>query len=185
MPHQSPLSPDEQEQLAHAGLRVAKIMSAARVAAFNGWTLGAFAVISLLFSFSSLTALLMGLGLGWVAWNEFKGKNRIRTLDVTAPDFLGKNQLGLMALIVVYSLVSIYRALTQPLPHLSELEEAIGPVGDLITSLAVSVYISVIVLTILFQGLNARYYFARREMLASYMAETPTWIIKIQKQMRS
>lgn len=181
MPDPNPLSPEQQRQLTDAVAQSTKIRAAARIATFNGWTIGFFAVISLLFAYSSLTALIMGLGLGWIAWNEFKGRDRIRTLDPTAPTFLGKNQLGFMGLVVVYAIWSIYRTLTEPMPYLDEIEEALGPIGDVVTSITVSVYLIVILLTVLFQGLNARYYFARKAMIDEYLSETPDWIVEIQR----
>ena len=39
----------------------------------------------------------------------------------------------------------------------------------------------VIVLTALFQGLNARYYFARSQRVKDYLKETPGWIVEIQR----
>lgn len=183
MPDPNPLSPEQRQQLANAGDRSSKILAAAKIAAFNGWTIGFFAVVSLLFAFFSLTALVMGLGLGWIAWNEFKGRDRIRAFDPTAPTFLGKNQLGFMSLVTVYALWSIYLTLTEPIPHLDEIEEALGPIGDLVTSITISVYLVVILLTVLFQGLNARYYFARKKMIAEYLSETPDWIVDIQRQL--
>jgi hypothetical protein len=181
MPDMSPLSPEQKQQLADAGERSTKILGAARVAAFNGWTIGFFAAVSLLFAFSGLTALLMGLGLGWIAWNEFKGRDRLRAFDPTAATFLGKNQLHFMGLVLTYALWSVYRTLTEPIPHLDEIEEAIGPIGDLVTSITVSVYLVVILLTVLFQGLNAKYYFARGPMLEEYLKNTPEWVVEMRK----
>ena len=180
MPKSNPLSPEQQQQLAAASARATKILAAAKVATFNGWTIGVFAIISLLFAFGSLTALVMGIGLGWIAWNEFTGRTRLRAFDPTAPAFLGKNQLALLSLIGTYALVSIYRTLTQPIPHLAELEEVVGPVGDL-TSVSVAVYVAVIVLTVIFQGVNARYYFARQKMIEEHLAETPAWVVALQR----
>ena len=46
---EGPLSPDQQEQLALANRRAKKVLGAAKVATFNGWSIGLFAAISLLF----------------------------------------------------------------------------------------------------------------------------------------
>ncbi|MCH7474131.1 MAG: hypothetical protein IIA27_05610, partial [Gemmatimonadetes bacterium] len=46
---QGPLSPDQQEQLALANRRAKKVLGAAKVATFNGWSIGLFAAIGLLF----------------------------------------------------------------------------------------------------------------------------------------
>jgi len=181
MTDSDPFSPEQQQQLADAKEKAKKILAASRVAAFNGWTVGTFAVISLLFAFFSFTSLIMGIGLGWVARNELRGKERIRAFDPAAATLLGRNQLGLLSLIAAYALVSIYRTLTEPIPHLAEIEEAFGPIGDFVTSATVSVYVGVIVLTLIYQGLNARYYFARKQMIDEYLLETPNWVVDLQR----
>ena len=43
------------------------------------------------------------------------------------------------------------------------------------------VYGIVIVLTLLVQGLNARYYFVRVQQLQDYLAQTPKWIVDMQR----
>jgi hypothetical protein len=57
----------------------------------------------------------------------------------------------------------------------------LGTTGDLVTSLTVAVYAVVIVLTLLFQGLNARYYFARIKLVQGYLEQTPAWIVDLQR----
>ena len=87
-----------------------------------------------------------------------------------------------MALIVVYSAWSMMRAVSNPDPELAQLTEILGPdVGDLVQSLTVSVYTAVIVATVIFQGLNARYYFVRIERLLEYLRTTPKWILSLQR----
>lgn len=183
MPNPSPLSPDQERELAEARTRAAKILSAARVATFNGWTLGIIAAFSLLFAFGSVVALVMGLGLGWIAWNEFRGRARLRAFDPAGAVSLGRNQLFLLGLIAAYALFSIYHTLTSPIPDLAELEQVVGPVGGTIRSVMVGVYGAVLVLTALVQGLNARYYLARRQMIERYLAETPEWVVALQRTM--
>jgi hypothetical protein len=175
-----PLSPEQQEELALANARAQKILAATKVATFNGWTIGAFAAITLLFALFSLTALVIGVALAIVARNEFRGRGLLRRFDARGPQLLGWNQVGFMTLIIAYSVWSIYGALTNPLPQLEELEAVLGTTEDLITNLTVAVYAVVIVLTLLFQGLNARYYFARIKLVQEYLEETPAWIIDLQ-----
>ena len=99
-----PLSPEQQRQLAQANQRARKVLSAARVATFNGWTIGSIAGFSLLFGLFSRTALVMGIAMGIVAWNEFRGRALLRAFDPAGPRLLGKNQLGFLAVIVGYCL---------------------------------------------------------------------------------
>lgn len=183
-----PLSPEQQEELALANARAQKILAATKVATFNGWTIGAFAAItllvalfSLLFALFSLTALVIGVGMAIVARNEFHGRGLLRRFDAQGPQLLGRNQIGFMTLIIGYCVWSIYSALTNPIPQLEELEAVLGTTGDLVTNLTVAVYAVVIVLTLLFQGLNARYYFARIKLVQGYLEQTPAWIVDLQR----
>jgi hypothetical protein len=43
-------------------------------------------------------------------------------------------------------------------------------------------YGAVSVVTIIFQGLNALYYFSRAKLLRAYLAETPSWIVEVQRR---
>ena len=142
------------------------MLVAAKVAGFNGWALGGFAALSLLSGLSSMTVLTVGLGLAIVAWNEFRGRKMLRRFDPRGPRLLGRNQLGLMALLVGYGLWGIYMGLTgttELTALLKELEPVFGPIGHLQRSLTLAVYGGVILLSIIFQGLNALYYFTRAE----------------------
>jgi hypothetical protein len=50
-------------------------LGAVRVAGFNGWSIGFFAVLSLAFGLFSLTSFLVGVGLAVVPRNEFVGRS--------------------------------------------------------------------------------------------------------------
>lgn len=176
-PEPPPLTADQQQALADARQRAARILSAARVATFNGWTLGIFAVLSLLFALGSVTALVMGLGLGAIAWNEFHGRDGLRAFDPAAPKRLALNQLALLGLITGYALLSMYHALTAPIPDLNEIEEMVGPVGDLVQQVMVAVYAVLIVATGVVQGLMARYYGRRTALIAEFREKTPAWVV--------
>ena len=176
-----PLSPEQREELARANERAKKVLGAARVATFNGWAIGVFAAVSLLFAVFSLTALVVGIGMAIVAWNEFRGRRLLRRFDSHGPQLLGRNQLGFMGLLIGYCLWSIYSTLTNPIAQLEELEAIAGPIGELVTTLTLTVYGVVILLSLLIQGLNARYYFARTKLMQDYLNETPAWIIDLQR----
>ncbi len=186
---EGPLSPDQQEQLALANRRAKKVLGAAKVATFNGWSIGLFAAIGLLFAmFSfllfdsfSFTTLVMGIGLAVVARNEFRGRDLLRSFSPHGPRLLGKNQLGFMSLLIVYCLWNIYGALTNPITEIEGMEALAEAAGDLVTSLTVAVYGVVIVVSVLIQGLNARYYFVRARLVEDYVRETPEWIVELQR----
>ena len=181
MTNGAPLTPQQREELAEANQRAKKLLGAAKVAAFNGWTIGVFAAISLLFGIFSMTALVMGVGMAVVARNEFRGRMMLRRFDADGPSFLGRNQLGFMALIIVYCLWSMYQTVSNPITEIAGLEAIAGSVGDIVTNLTLAVYGGVIVLTALFQGLNARYYFARVKRVEDYLDKTPGWIVDVQR----
>lgn len=180
-PDRGPLSPEQQRELAEANQRARKVLGAARVATFNGWTIGCIAGVSLLFGLFSLTALVMGLAMGVIAWNEFRGRVRVRAFDPEGPRLLGKNQLGLLAVIVTYCLWSIHVTTTGENPEMAEIEAMIGDVSGLVTQLTVMVYWIVILVSAVVQGLNARYYFSRERIVREYVQHTPEWIVQLQR----
>ena len=90
-----------------------------------------------------------------------------------------------MGLIIVYCLWKMYPTTADPDPQLAELTELLG--GDLdevMRSLTLAVYTGVIAATAIFQGLNARYYFRRIEMIRGYLSETPAWVLELQESAR-
>ena len=182
-----PLTPEHQRALAEANQRVRKVMAAGKMAAFNGWTSGIFAALTLPFALFSLTALVVGAALALVAWNEFRGRKLLLHFDGRGPRVLGWNQLGFMTLLIGYGLWGIYSALTGPNPYadqikaMPELEQMLGPIDEMHLILAVAVYGCLIVFSAIFQGLNALYYFTRRKHLDAYLVRTPLWIVDLQK----
>lgn len=192
-----PLTDADHLAVAEAQRRGQKIRRAAAVAAFNGWVLATFAGLSALFVvFSaalgglSASGLLVTVGLAALAWGEFRGRTRLLRFDPSGATLLGWNQVGLLALIVAYCAWSLYAGLSQPnaisqeIQANSELRAALGSGGeidDLYKMLVVAVYGSVIALSVLFQGLNALYYFSRRKHVEAYLAETPDWVVALQR----
>ncbi len=182
-----PLSPQHRRDLAEADRRARSVRRAAKVAAFNGWSIGSFAALSLPFALFSITGVIMTGGLAAVAYNEFRGRKLLSRFDQRGPRVLGWNQLGLMGLLIGYSLWNIYLATTGPSPYNEqlganpELASMLGSVGDLYTSITLAVYGGVIVFSVIFQGLNALYYFTREKHLQSYLSQTPAWIVDLQR----
>ena len=181
MTDDAPLTAEQRLELMEANERARKVLGAAKVATFNGWTTGFFAAVSLLFAIFSLTGLVMGIGLGIVARNEFRGREMLRRFDPLGPRLLGRNQLGFMSLIIVYCLWSMYQTANNPITDIPGLEAIVESYGSLVTNLTLAVYGIVIVLTAVFQGLNARYYFARTQRIKDHVRETPDWILEIQR----
>jgi hypothetical protein len=182
-----PLTPEQQNALEQAGDRARAFTGAAKVAAFNGWSVGIFAAVTLLFGLFDLTALVVGVGMAVVARNEFKGRAGILRTDPTGPGLLWKNQLGFMGLIIAYCLWSIYRIVAHPDPLMAELTAEVTQLlgedaEELVRSLSLTVYQAVIAGTVLFQGLNALYYFRRVAMIEGYLRDTPDWVSELQRR---
>jgi multisubunit Na+/H+ antiporter MnhE subunit len=178
------LTPEQKQAIGDAKAREASFAGAAKVAAFNGWTFGFFAAISILFGLFSIPGFLVGVGLAAVTRNEFVGRKRLLAYDPEGLELLWRNQIGLMALIVAYCAWSLYRAVAFPDPGLADMTEIIGQEGvALMQELTAGAYVAVIVLTVLFQGLNARYYFVRIARLREYLRDTPSWVLDLQRSL--
>lgn len=173
------LTPEQLSALQDARGRAKGILAAAKVAAFNGWTLGILAGLTILFGLTSPLLIALGVGMGVVARNEFRGRDLLRAFDPRGPGLLTRNQLGLMALIVAYCGWSLLRAYTHPDPQWATLQELAGLEPDFIADLLVAGYSAAIALTVLVVGLNARYYARRTALMRDFLADTPGWVVEI------
>ena len=187
-----PLTAAHRRELTAARDRSKAIRKAARVAAFNGWSTAAIAAFSAMFLLFDRSgwAIAMTLGLSIVAFNEFRGRKRLLNYDPSAATLLGWNQLGLLAMVVVYCLWSIYGsadeagAVRAELKGYSDLDAALGTTGGfegMFKTITYAVYGGVIALSVLFQGGNALYYFTRRRHVEDFIAETPEWVRDVQR----
>jgi hypothetical protein len=180
----NPFSAVHRRELASARDRAKTIRKAARVAAFNGWTTVLIAVCSGPFALFDITTLAITVLLSFVAFNEFRGRRRLLQFDPSAATLLGWNQLGLLAVIVAYSLWSLHTntgdtgALSAQLQSYGDLDSVLGATGGfegLYKTVTYAMYGGVIGLSLLFQGGNALYYFSRRRHIEDFNAETPEW----------
>lgn len=187
-----PLTQEHHRELALAAGRAKRIRKVARVAAFNGWTIGIFAAVSapfVLFSFS-MAGFFVTVGLAIIAYNEFQGRKRLLRFDPSSSTLLGWNQVALLALIIVYCLWMLFSGLTGAGPFAAEIKAnpeitaALGSLGNfdsLYKVIVVAFYGTVIVLSAIFQGLNALYYFTCRKHVEAYVQETPDWVLDLQR----
>jgi hypothetical protein len=184
-----PLTAEHHRELALARQRSKSIHKAARVAAFNGWATAAVALLSAPFALFSISGAMVFIGLSVVAYNEFRGRKRLSQFNPSAATFLGWNQLGLLAIVVGYCLWALHANLNEAssvsaeLATFSELETALGSPEQFETLARQIVFLfygSVIAAGVLFQGLNAIYYFSRRKHIDAYIADTPEWIRQLQ-----
>lgn len=178
---------DEQvRQLTEARRRAGKIRRAALVASIDGWSIAIFAALSFICGLSSLVGMLMGVGMGIVAYIELRGGGRLRRLDLGAARMLAWNQVGLAMLLIAYGLWNlfqpagqgVYAALKGADPALVEL---LGPIEHLERVLRLAVYGGLILVALFAQGGMALYYFTRVRHLEAYLMQTPAWIIQLQR----
>ena len=86
-----------------------------------------------------------------------------------------------------HRLIDTIQEIKANLPRLVPIKDSMkvgslpGLPADFVTDVTVTVYLAVIALTLILQGLNARYYFVRLELLDDYLRETPDWIVDLQK----
>jgi len=181
-------SRSQQQQNDQSNPLVRKIQRAASVALFNGCFTGICAFFSLTFGLASpffgplsVVSLVVGVGLAIVAYNEFHGRKLIRNIDLRGPSRLGWNQVGFLTLIVGYCVWCIvnyllnqeqYVAEAKAIPQIQEMEDLdVITVRGLLSLIVYSLYGGVIALSIVFQGLNALFYFRRRKFLEQYLGE--------------
>jgi len=185
-----PLGQDHYRELELANQRAKKVRKAANVAGFNGWVTAVFAVFSVPFALFSIAGFLVTVGLSVVAYNEFQGRQRLLRFDRTSTSLLGWNQIGFLTLIILYSLWMLFAGLTSGGPFAAELEAkpelraALGEMDQfdyIYKILIVAVYGTVILLSAIFQGMNAVYYFTRRKHLEGYLRDTAKWVLDLQR----
>ena len=132
-------------------------------------------------------SFLVLLGLGAVAYHEFKGRRMLRALDVRGPRLLGFNQIGFGVVIVGYCVWNLVVELAGPgayaqtIEEHPELGEILGSTDGLYRMAVVLVYGTVIVLTIPYQALMAWYYFSRSKHLETYIRQTPGWVTDLER----
>jgi hypothetical protein len=184
------LSPEHYGALAAAKPRLKKVRAAIRVATFNAWTIGVLAALSVPFAFFSIEGMLMALGLCIIAYIEFRGRRGLLQYDPSAATLLGWNQVGLLTLITAYCLWVLWAALRGPGPLATELQaqpelgEALGSVEEidsLYRGVAVVFYGMVILLSLIFQGLTAVYYFTRHKHIVACLLNTPEWVLDLER----
>lgn len=181
-----PLSPEQFRQWQDAEVGLRKIKRAVGVARFDGWTIGIFAALTLGCGFSPANVLI-AVGMGTVAFVELRSAKRLAQLDPEAGRTLMWNQLALAGLLILYA---VWR-----LTHLSTSEIAgslvkdlgqdaidlLGDAADIVRQVLMLVYFTLIGVAVLGQGSMALYYQRRGAYVRRYLAETPEWVVAMQR----
>lgn len=194
-----PLTAEHMRQLAAADIRAKKLNKAGGVALFNGISIAIFSVFSLMWGLGELAidrfnlgkldweTFIIGAGLGVIAWNELRGRTLLRQYNPRAPRVLGLNQLALLGLIVAYAVWMLVKALLAPnqydaiIGREALIASSMGSIDSLVKTMSILMYGLLIAGTLIFQGLNAIYYFTRAKLLRGYLAETPAWVVELQR----
>jgi len=189
-----PLTGEHLQALSLANQRGKKIRIAAGVARFNGVSMGVFSGLSLLVAMGMAAfgefdwiAWVMGAGLGALAWNELRGRRLLLRLDPRGPVVLGWNQLALLGLVFAYAAWMLWSGLVAPSPYEEAmrtepmLRQMLGDPDNLYRTLTLGIYGSLMVVTVIFQGFNSLYYFTRGRVVRGYLAQTPAWVVDVQR----
>jgi len=189
-PTQDPLSAEQQQQIASARQRAGKVIPAVVVAKLDAWITGIFAAMTLCYAAISpaidgLSALatIVGCGMAVVAFNSYRGANRLRCYDLRAPLLLALNQMLLAAIIIGACLWQMVIVLTG---H-SELTRLLGQYFDFVAGgspfdleYAVAlICVLVIITSVLMQGGVALYYFTRARHVREFRRQTPQWVVDL------
>jgi hypothetical protein len=154
----------------------------------DGWTLGVFGGLSLLFGITSLAGWLVGGGLIAIAVIEVRTASALKRLDPSAPRRLGWNQVVLGALLLAYAVWGMWWAhygridsLEQVVAQSPELG-GFGEIESLVRTLTLVVYAVLAVVAVVGPGLSALYYFTRQRHVVACIEQTPAWIMDLQRR---
>jgi len=180
-------TPQNVREIHEAQFRYRRIARAISVAKFDAWTVLVLGVLSILFSLTSFSGLLVGAGLTISAMVELKQVARLKRLEFSSLLVLTQNQIGLATVLMLYALYNLYVTATGPSPLASlgnstpEVQDVLKPYEGLVQTASYAVYVGLIVIAILAQGGMALYYWTRRKFLADYIEHTPPWLIGMQR----
>lgn len=189
-----PISPEQLREINLADEREQRFLFAGKLAAMNGYGLAIFAALALMFGLFDLLSWLLAGSLGMLAYTELRGRRLLAQYDRSALMLLLANQLSLIGLVFVYAGGRVYFSLRGDSPLVQLLAENPG-LGEALASTGfaedaevyyrygiLSFYALVALVTLLFQGGCAYYYFTRRTYLEDFLARTPGWVIEWKRQ---
>lgn len=170
--------------MVHDAIRARRyIRAAARVAFFSAASMIAIGALSLIFSIwpfsffdTAVSIALLVLGYG-----EFRGSVRMKRADPSAPWFLCRNQLILIAFVAVICPFVVYRMIPDideaftTNPELNQLldEKAMHTTALHYAPLVVAGMVALVALS---QGGLALYYLTRKRRIREYKEATPQWV---------
>ena len=182
------LTPEHLRELESARFALRKVRRAINAARFEGYTIAICGGLTLITGLSSITNLLAGTVLTAIGIIEIFAAGKMRSLDLKAARLLVINQLTLAGLILLYGLWNVHAEMTHPtsdLPDLSPsdaqaVNQLTGSLTGLTHEIMLLIYASLIIAALV-EAAMAAYYHSRGEQLRQYLAQTPEWIISMQK----
>jgi hypothetical protein len=182
------LSVDNLRELQAAKQSLRKIRRAVSAARFEGYTVAICGGITFLSGIGSVGDMLGGTVLTIIGIVEIIWAGRLGRLDTTAVRTLTINQLCLAALILLYALWNLHAEIAHPASDLPDLSPSDAQVLGQMDSSAMGLtheimlllYGSMIAAAAAEAGMAA-YYHSRGAYLQRYLADTPPWIISMQK----
>ncbi|TDJ78900.1 MAG: hypothetical protein E2O39_01295 [Planctomycetota bacterium] len=183
------MSTEEHEQLHRAAELLRPIARAAALGRKNGLGLLIFGVLGVLLSLPGLDAADFAIGaiLTTTGLVEVRASRRLARADPAAPGLLARNELLLMAGILVYCMLqlTVLRASGDELAELLGDTSALGiDVAALTDSVNAIIYSTFIAVTLLYQGGLVRYFLRRRPMIDAYLRECPEWARRVVVEVR-
>lgn len=179
------LSPENLRELHAARDSLRKVRRAVTAARLEGYSVAICGALTLIMGTSNLGQMLGGTVLAVIGVIEIYGASRLGRLDAGAGRVLTLNQLSLAGLILLYALWNIFGEMAHPaaadLPDLggSGLQLS-ADMTSLTHEIAMMMYLAMIAAAVVEAGM-ARYYHSRGVYLKQYLAETPPWIVAMQK----
>jgi len=184
------LTPEHLRELESARLALRKIRRAANTARFEGYTIAICGGLSLIpgIAAESISDMLVGTVLLVIGIIEILSAGGMRSLDLKAAKNLVINQFSLAGLILLYALWSLYAEMAHPtadLPDVSPSDaRAINQLSGSLTGLTHDIMLLLygsLIIAALVEAAMAAYYHSRGEQLRLYLAQTPDWIVSMQK----
>ena len=176
---------DVPRQLAAAELAWRPVRRAVRYATFDAWTLAACAALSIPCVGIDASGVVVAVLLGGVAVVELRSVRRLRRLDPEAPRALAINQLGLGGVILLYSAWNLYLTRSDRGLMAVLMAQGLSQAGPETVALArqivYTLYVALAVVGPLTTASTGWFYATRTARLRAYVAETPTWIVQMQR----
>lgn len=184
------ISGEQLEQLRRAGELHRPLARAASLARGNGRSLLAFGLLSVILAVPSWDPAGVAIGAVLIVTGsiEVRTSPRLSRGDPSAPALLARNELALMAGIVLFCILklTVLRESGEDLAkQLGGRARSLGiDVEALTSSLGTVTYAICIAVTLLYQGGLARYFLRRRPMIDTYTRESPEWARDLVSELR-